>query len=411
MRAYLSFACGFALFLGCLPSSEAVRLRTPARDVSITTSSWEYIHAATDTVQSALDFLDDSFGDGAPVSASTVSNILISYLAANGYVHTNNYMDLLPRFAESNWVEATFLRKSEFQTWANANGTLLGSVAIYRFADSNQFYTVPATATNLTLSLWGGGGAGVRGGPGGYTHGTLAVTTNPGSVGPGVVLTGTVFTVMVGSGGGISTNYGGGGLYINADEDGLAGGGRSAVWTNSAVSNEIAVAGGGGGVNPTYPGAAYGPYAYGGPGGGTNGLDGEDIGASGSVQGGAGGTASAGGAGGSVSGGTAGNTGSRFYGGHAVKYTSGLSSIGGGAGGGGYFGGGSGAAKITVSAWGGAPGGGGSGYAAGLVNGATEASSLTATLPPGTSNFRYEAGVGTANSGNGLVVIEALLSE
>lgn len=269
-------------------------------------------------------------------------------------------------------------------------------------APGTYTFTVPAGATSMTAYLWGAaGGAGVpsysgKGGAGGYSEGTIHVTS------------GDQLTITVGQGGNNwfsgnefatgPTIIGGGG---RAATNGGAGGGMSSIFSGS--SPLLIAGGGGGGVGGGY-GVGFAQY-QGGAGGGFNGNDGSVLTGSGAGPMGGGGSQTAGG----VHGGPYnGNNGSYLRGGDQ-----GLTACyAGGGGGGGYYGGGSGSSSDSGCYAGYQnSGGGGSGYvASSVVNGQTIAGSNT--TPPNTNSQYYQSGVAqghdgntTAGGGNGLVVL------
>ncbi|HYV91679.1 MAG TPA: fibronectin type III domain-containing protein, partial [Chitinophagales bacterium] len=127
-----------------------------------------------------------------------------------------------PPYIKSDWSS-----KQQFTTLAENSG-------------ADQYFTVPDGVTQLTVKLWGAGGAGgnydpcpAYGGGGGYVTGTIIVT-------PGETL-----TIVVGgkgeTGSGAGAYGGGGGKQSGA---GGRGGGRSAVVRGD---DDIITAGGGGG--------------------------------------------------------------------------------------------------------------------------------------------------------------------
>jgi phage-related protein len=238
-----------------------------------------------------------------------------------------------------------------------------------------------------TVYLVGGGGAGTKRsgfGPdrsGG--RGARASFVNN-------VLSGQVYTLVVGGGGNYTTGaggFGGGGNAIptTSVEDGGAGGGYSGLFTGGAAiqTNAVLIAGGGGG--------ASGDPAEGGRGGDLTGLDGS-AGAQSGTRGGGGGTQTAGGAGG-VGGGN-GQAGSALQGGNGYAWSGSPEPLGPGAGGGaGYFGGGGGARNGPGA------GGGGSSFIRFDITG-------TFTLPGG-SGVPAGAGLGGlfASGGDGYAVV------
>jgi hypothetical protein len=219
----------------------------------------------------------------------------------------------------------------------------------FSYTGSDQYFTVPAGVTSITITsmLGAGGGGNTSGsystpGRGGSVSGTLAVT-------PGEVL-----TIVVGAGGGTNPStasvYGGGAAGNNASQNGTNGGGRTAIMRGST---DVVTAGGGGG------GAAISAYAdnNGGAGGGSTGTNGGGFDHTFMTPtGGGAGTQTAAGAGGTgTPSGASGSPGSGKVGGYPAYQC--------GGGGGGYFGGGGGGYSISDLSSSGA-GGGGSAYVA-----------------------------------------------
>jgi hypothetical protein len=236
----------------------------------------------------------------------------------------------------------------------------------------DQSWTVPAGVTQITVKLWGAGGAGGNyvfndmGCGGGFATGVLSVT-------PGEQI-----TIIVGAGGEPGAGpgaYGGGGGKQNGV--GGRGGGRSAI--RNATGTELITAGAGGGG-----GGVAQAYEVGGHGGG--GLIAQPD--NWLPYGGGAGTQTKGGEAGhrkhsdvnSTSG--VGEPGSQFLGGYANRYDNGYN----GSGGGGYYGGGSG------TDYGDGAGGGGSSFipAGGKTIAATD------TVPGNISDpdYKYPAGYG-----------------
>jgi|GEM_PF-5588209 len=268
----------------------------------------------------------------------------------------------------------------------------------FTFSGSDQNYTVPVAATEISAKLWGAGGRGDQqsgrgvGGAGGYTSISIAVSD----------LTSNSLIVTVGEGGNSTTGsvtYGNGGagfssVFNSALRNYGSGGGMSAISymtlvTPGSVSvNDLIAIAGGGGSMPAFSNAGTNA----GEGGGTTGGAATDAN---TAINGQGGTQSAGGGGN-------GTAGSFLLGGDAIENGS--------AGGGGYYGGSSG--SIASSDEGG--GGGGSGYINPLGSGTTTAGNVQ--TPPNTGDADYVAGVGEGGNnngvagGNGLVVITAIFS-
>ena len=294
----------------------------------------------------------------------------------------------------------------------------------FRFTGADQTWTVPTGVTSAEFLLVGAGGGGSigtdatfkggNGGGGGYARGVRTVVT------------GQIYTVIVGeagggrapviiSGSGGSTvwrtpaTYGGGGRggsIVNSPHGYGSGGGRSAIRVAGATT-DLVTAGGGGGAGST-PNQLT-PHSNGGAGGG---LVGTTVGA---PHGGGGGTQSAGGAGGTSGWGAA------FNGTAGTAFTGGNSNDEGGGGGGGWFGGGGGADIGTSPLWGGYGGGGGSSYVGGLSFGFTKAGIGTApgdviSAPaPAQSSPTCAQGIGLgglttshaeAQGGHGCIVIQ-----
>lgn len=257
---------------------------------------------------------------------------------------------------------------------------------VFNYTGSDQFYTVPAGITQITVKAWGGGGAGGNysfndyGGGGGYVNGVLNVT-------PGDVL-----KIIVGGGGKTGMGpgaYGGGGAKSGGNAAfGARGGGRSAV--RNAADTELITAGGGGGGG----GSSQSNYAGAGGGGGYVGGYG-NFGA----YDGQPGTQTAGGAAGkniNTLCTCGGHPGSQFQGGAATTSDNGYN----GSGGGGYYGGGSG------TDYGDGAGGGGSSYTpeGGCTIGATDFNAANNT----DEDYKNLAGLGGqqgVNGKNGRVVL------
>lgn len=289
---------------------------------------------------------------------------------------------------------------------------------VLSFTGSTQTFRVPYAVTNIFIQAWGaaGGSQGGLGGPGGYSQGTLLVAPKD------------LLTAIVGQGGipwsvsqtnALLPTFGGGGAGGNATGEqfkGSSAGGRTAL--RNAVGTEVITAGGGGGSSSSFSESGT---INGGPGGGTNGVDGFVSIACYNIMMGKGGTQVSGGAGGS--GFTAfnnGGAGSQFTGGAGGGGSNGgLSAGAAGGGGGGFFGGGGGAGSFQAGL--GCPpsagsqdcsGGGGSGFIGGVTNAFTASSTTPGTSPfnpPGTALPNYVSGVGVARSasigGNGLLVL------
>jgi hypothetical protein len=257
----------------------------------------------------------------------------------------------------------------------------------FTYTGTNQTFTVPSNVHQITVKLWGGGGAGGNytfndiGGGGGFAMATLNV--NPGEL----------YTIIVGGGGlpGAGPGaYGGGG----AKDCGVGGrgGGRSAI--RNALHIELITAGAGGGG-----GGVSQADQTGGHGGG--GLSGEPD--NWLPYGGGAGTQTAGGIGGHRQptdprpNAGKGDSGSLFRGGKANCFDNGYN----GSGGGGYYGGGSG------TDYGDGAGGGGSSF---IPDGGTTIAA-SSNIPGNILDEDYadSAGYGgaRATAGNpGRVVIE-----
>jgi len=286
-----------------------------------------------------------------------------------------------------------------------ATQTTTTSMAYSYVSGTVQSFVVPAGITSVAAYVWAaGGGTGgyssFRGGAGGFSSGSIAVT-------PGDTL-----YIVVGGGGsdnsGGSSGPGGLGGWPNAgfgtrgDASGGGGGGYSGIFSGSSTPqqvNALLLAGGGGGGTG---------YKHGGGGGGTNG----NVGGNGGNPG-QGGT--------QIAGGNAGNgdtspprAGSALTGGNAGGVgqddptTTGVND--GGGGGSGYYGGGGGASD-------GSGGGGGSGYyhpakvTGGSLQTGSDGQSGALTAPAGTDNQYYVPGIGVGSAyvsggGNGRIVIE-----
>lgn len=264
-------------------------------------------------------------------------------------------------------------------------------------------FLVPAGIDEITVKLWGAGGAGGAGGDGsaggdggggGFAQCTVAVT-------PGETL-----DVQVGGGGE-------GGSPGSAAGEGGGGGGRSEL-SRAGTALCVAGAGGGGGGGDDDGGNGGGD---GGPGGGTAGQAGE---CTGSAAGGQGGTQIAGGSGGAGNrqGGQAGGLEAGGDGGAGGGGAGGLSaggdggeegwlfffpfffdwSAGAGGGGSGLYGGGGGGTSAFGSN-GAAGGAGGSSFLSGSATSTTAGSGLA---PGNGGDPDYAAGAGVGGDGGGV---------
>ncbi len=269
----------------------------------------------------------------------------------------------------------------EYDTgWLKVSRTVWSSTA-WTHTAAEQSWDVPAGVGTLVFTMWGAGGGGGKtggmyGGAGGFTQGTVNISTS----------SSITLKIIVGGGGSRGTGSGNGGSTF-----GGAGGGYSGVFlTSHTHGNAILIAGGGGG-------GAF--YTHGGCGGGLTGNAGND----GSYDSGDGGTQTQGGAGGTY-GGNNGENGSALTGGAGAteNATTGGGPSGGyggggdcgtnawasGGGGGGYYGGGGGSNGAPTQ------GGGGSGYVGGVSGAATSATTTTAgtngtAAPPDSLNTLY----------------------
>jgi hypothetical protein len=266
----------------------------------------------------------------------------------------------------------------------------------YNYTGSMQTYVVPPCITSVTIEVYGGEGANSQdrlttnatGGRGAYATGTLTVTGGQ-----------TLYIYVGGQGNTNGTggfNGGGTGGTSSAGSScfgGPAGGGGGASDVRSggtALSNRVIVGGGGGGSGRDYCNGTCQPCGCGGSGGAgaLNGINGNAAFNCGysypgtGVNGGAGGSQSAGGNGGTGDGGgPSGTAGGLGTGGNGAG---GTYDVAGGGGGGGYYGGGGGGGASSGSGVGGGGGGGGSSYIGGVTAGSV------------TPNIR---------TGNGMVVI------
>ncbi len=279
-------------------------------------------------------------------------------------------------------------------------------------------YTVPMTATFITVKQWaagggsaivngGGIGAGV-GGASGYAECAIPVTG------------GESLTVFVPIGGYAIGAQGtpGGGLGGGGAPRTAGGGGGYASIQRSTTPLIVTGGGGGSGNNNGDPARSNG---------GANGGAGGTVGVAGSngqgptsptPSGGSGGNAGSGGTGGTDGGnattGTSGGSGSSLQGGNTNGGIIAAQSNGGG-GGGGYFGGGAGGSYLDTGTHPGVIGGGGGGGGTCYTNAAGNILKFTATgsgtNPPNTTDSDYITGVGKStlgsNGGPGLTVIVA----
>lgn len=287
-------------------------------------------------------------------------------------------------------LRATAGGKTADRAFSITVNALVSGTSTYNYQGSMIEWTRPSGVSSVTITMWGSGGArgdAVNGGHGGFSQGTLDVSSY------------SSLWVQVGqAGGAIGNNFGG--TY-------------SAIFSANSIShgNAIAVVGGGGG------GSESGSYGGGGGGFNQNGQGG-GVGRQGSQSGG--GTLSGAGATGNGSGGGhVGTSGGAWQGGDAPMSSSGsrayngggnntgsVQGTSGGAGGSGYYGGGGG------TSWYATGGGGGSGYAntskVTSINTDGSATHREATTNPnGDDNTHWSSGIGQGGqgSGHGRVVI------
>lgn len=343
-----------------------------------------YLPAASTIGAGKLFFIKDMCGNAA------ISSIYLSTTGRDSF-DGRNYTSTTYALMSTNF-QAVLLAPDGFLNWMvlqNYNTNYIprgvsgfqGITQTFSYTGANQTFTAPGSY--ILVYMWGAGGgrsfntgyADNNGGAGAYVSGTLATT-------PGEVL-----TIIVGQGGNYNqttTGFGGGGPLLAAlgGRGCAAGGGRSAIQRSS---NDIVTAGGGsgGGWVAGAPATWFGTST---DGSSVNGLNG-----------GKGGTQSAGGALGTTTGYTLGTAGSKGLGGTGSDYASG--------GGGGWYGGGGGG----VSGGNGGTGGAGSSYID-LLTDATGGTGTGSTAPGTTSpyyaNNAARGGIsGTTTGGNGLVVI------
>lgn len=389
-------------------------LRMPAKQVDVRSntlttirSTYAVTNSPSNTVQAYLEWMDDNWPSTnglasrtyVDTSVSNATSAVTAWVLGQDYLTSNDITS--GTFADSNWVVSTFLSKSNFNAFLLSHPELGVSAQVFRYVGSNQYYTIPATATQLEFYVWGAG----AGAAGGYSEGVLLVTNT--SVPSCSIKTGTVLTVEVGPAGLVGTNgYGYSGHNLNGLYDA---GGRSAIWTNSD-SMELLVAGGSGAGAATNGGGGL----VGGTGNQNGEIKSDSYGTYGAIgYPGTGGAQTNGGAAGSymvvgsVYAASLGNPGARKQGGAGVIGLSGHAS---GSGGGGYYGGGSGGLAHgysgPVSVTGDGSGGGGSGYVGGVSNGVTTIGG--AILPARVDSTYYLDGVGRPGVyGSGAVVIVA----
>jgi PKD repeat protein len=247
-----------------------------------------------------------------------------------------------------------------------------GSLGFF-YTGALQTFTVPCSASSVTIQAYGAQGYSTSGGYGGYATGVLSVSPSQ------------VLNIYVGGQGGSPTGgYNGGGNAANGSNGGPGpgGGGESDVRVGGTAYSNVVIVGGGGGGSGGYTAGCggcgtigtSGNNQYAGGGGGIgwnngNGSNGGLAGGTGGTQthggGGGGGGYTSGGAGGCASGfSDCGTAGTQGVGGNANYAGGPYCSSSSGAGGGGYYGGGGGSSGNC----GGSAGGGGSSVTIGLTN-------------------------------------------
>lgn len=254
--------------------------------------------------------------------------------------------------------------------------TFYANSITFSFTGDVQTWIVPTGVNSISVDMQGAQGGSVGsgvGGKGGRLKCILPVT--PGQ---------TLYLYIGGQPPSNTAVYGFAGAGGTGKANGQAGGGLAAVGESSTLSQAtaLAIVGGGGGSSYFYGGGSSYYYYDGGDAGGDTGSRGAYGNFSGQVEGGAGGTLSAGGANGTGYDmqSTAPSSGTALYGGNG-GIVSGSDWNGGGGGGAGYYGGGGGA-------------GGGSSIGAG--GGGSSWAKSTATEVVKTAGFK---------TGDGLIII------
>jgi len=307
--------------------------------------------------------------------------IALSYFQ-NNYIIENNIK--IPIAYVQQYISGAWAYKEAYifhgTSWSALNDlSSLNSISNFTYTGASQTFTAPATGY-YKLETWGaqgGNGYSYSGGNGGYSVGVYHLTIGE----PLYVYVGgygqsncTAAVCAGGYNGGSSTaphssvyqGGGGGATHISTVNNLL----KNLSANKTAIL--LVAAGGGGGAQNT----DNSWFGYGGPGGGTNGINASYGGSAGnSIYPGLGATQTTGGLGPNCVAGSFG------FGGIPTSYGAG--------GGGGYYGGGCG--------WG-AGGGGGSGYIGGVIT----YGGITASTVAGNTSFSSPAGsVETGHVGNG----------
>jgi LPXTG-motif cell wall-anchored protein len=260
----------------------------------------------------------------------------------------------------------------------------------FTYTGADQTFAVPAGVTELSVTLWGGAGGAAEdnsnalGGSGGKATFTLSTAGLGSSLkvrvgGNGESVRTPAFDGGTGATGGWNGGAAGGNGELGSGQPGAGGGGSSTILTGSTL---LGAAGGGGGaggrnVHPMMQGAGgAGGDTVGGDPHAADGHQAEMVFEFDPLDGGGGGTSTAGGAGAvGVFSGTTGVDGAAGIGGAGATVANSFHTAGGGGGGGGYYGGGGGATSMESSGSGG--GGGSSWIHADATNPAFAASDLT----------------------------------
>jgi len=290
---------------------------------------------------------------------------------------------------------------------------------VFNYTGTIQIFNIPSGVSSINIYCWGAGGGntfltsgifiGAKGGNGGFVKATFTIPQNI-----------TSLAIIVGQGGrkGLSNStsgnaFGGGGTGSSGNQDWQIGGGGgfSGVFINNAnmtIVNSYQVntnatpiiisgaGGGGGGVDSAFSTT----FNYGGNGGGNIANDSSG--------------ARIGGGGGQSSGGTGTYVGNKYAGANTINFSAG--------GGAGWYGGG------AISELTGVVGGGGGGSSYVNTNDYTitnitniKTTNNSSAVVPGNTESYYSTGIGAgaaaatstsslANGGNGLVILEYILS-
>lgn len=319
------------------PSGFATNITVAATDPEGFPITYSYDTNPTNQAQATITHTEGAFTVTPSTSSTDAGTFTLRFKASDG-VNISSRSSIV-NLSFGQFTISPAINNASYWDLENSNDLVLDAAEIYTITLNEDI--------NVNVKMWGAGGSttgDVSGGAGGYSSGTIAMTS------------GSTYKLRIGS----PTGGGSGGSG--------AGGGYSGIFlTDETHANSVMIAGAGGGG-----GSTYSTTQYQGAGGGSSGQSGSGA-ASGTS--GVGGSQTAGGAGASSGSAWGGGSGGALTGGAGAS----TGAYGGGGGGSGYYGGGGGASRIGGDGGNNVCGGGGSGYIghSSVTNGVTTTGNRT----------------------------------